>query len=110
MTTRFIPLQDISPPPPEQLHIASLVAHLRPEHSSTIYQWILQLHNNIRAEIHADDIQGKLVIVTESNDEKSIADFLIQLRDQPGVLSAAMVYHEYLSAEDLLEELHTEAH
>jgi nitrate reductase NapD len=109
MTTTFIPLHDLSLPSSEQLHIASLVAYLRPEESATVHDWILQTHNNIRAEIHVDDIQGKLVIVTESNDEKSIADFLTQLRDQPGVLSVALVYHEYLSTEDLLEELPIEA-
>ena len=102
MTSESIPLHDLDHPP--QLHVASLVAHLRPEKLMAVRQWILQPQHNIQIEIHAENAQGKLVIVTESSAEKAIADFLDNLREQSGVLNAALVYHEYLSAEDLLEE------
>lgn len=110
MTPPHIPLHDLTPAP-QQLHIASLVAHVRPEQLSAVCDWILQSsHHNIRSEIHAENSQGKLVIVTESPAEKAIANFLDELREQAGVLNAALVYHEYLSAEDLRDDSQHEVH
>lgn len=103
MNQQCIPTQDISFPP-QQLHIASLIAHVRPEQLSELRVWLLAPHNHIHIEIHAENAQGKLVLVTESEEEKAIVDFLDELRGQPGVLNAALVYHEYLSAQDLADE------
>ncbi len=113
MKSERIPLQDVSPVLPlplRQLHIASLVAHVRPANFHDVRDWLSQPHDNIHAEIHAENDQGKLVIVTESPAEKCIVDFLEDLRNQPGVLNAALVYHEYLSAQDLQDELRNEEH
>ena len=85
-----------------QWHIASLVAHVRPPQLSDIKHWLLQ---QPLVEIHGESTQGKLVILAESLNEKTIADLLDQLRQQHGVLNAALVYHEILSAEDLLDDL-----
>lgn len=107
----YIPLQDITHPqatPVRQLHVASLVAHVRPTHLSRLRGWLQQKHANISAEIHAESDQGKLVIVIEGEAEKNIAAFLDELRDQSGVLNAALVYHQYLSADDLQDELSNE--
>ncbi|WP_323815218.1 chaperone NapD [Cellvibrio sp. NN19] len=104
MNQQFIPAQEISSPP-QQLHIASLIAHVRPEYVAQVRHWLSDESNTIiRAEIHAETAQGKMVIVTESEAEKAIADFLDALRNQPGVLNAALVYHEYLSGSDLADE------
>lgn len=104
MDHQRIPSHELTFPPP-QLHIASLIAHVRPEQLAPLRQWLSDEKNTlIRAEIHAESAQGKLVIVTESEQEKAIADFLDTLRGQPGVLNAALVYHEYLSAQDLADE------
>ena len=100
-----IPLRDLTHTP-AQLHIASLVAHVRPEQLAATRNWLLthaSTHNAIHIEIHAEDRQGKFVLVTESEEEKAIVNFLDDLRAQPGVLNAALVYHEYLSAQDLQE-------
>ena len=107
MNSHCIPVQDItSPQPPiSHLHVASLVAHVRPGQLTTIQAWLQQPQLHITAEIHAESAQGKLVIVTESAEEKCIANFLDELRNQPGVLNAALVYHEYLSAQDLQDEI-----
>lgn len=109
MNSQCIPLRDVTHPQiaTEQLHVASLVAHVRPEQLTQLRAWLLQAREQITAEIHAENAQGKLVIVTESAAEKCIADFLDELRNQPGVLNAALVYHEYLSAQDLQEETAT---
>jgi len=103
MNQQFIPTQDISFPP-RQLHIASLIAHAKPEQVSDLRTWLLAPHHHIHIEIYAENAQGKLVLVTESEEEKAIVDFLDELRGQPGVLNAALVYHEYLSAQDLADE------
>ena len=87
---------------PSQWHIASLVAHVRPQQLDEIKHWLLQ---QPLVEIHGESAQGKLVILAESASEKTIADLLDQLRQQQGVLNAALVYHEILSAEDLLDDL-----
>ena len=102
-STHTIPLRDLTQIP-AQLHIASLIAHVRPEQLAAIRNWLLaqaSIHNSIHIEIHTEDMQGKLVLVTESEAEKAIVNFLDDLRAQPGVLNAALVYHEYLSAQDL---------
>lgn len=102
-STHTIPLRDLTQIP-AQLHIASLIAHVRPEQLAAIRNWLLaqaSIHNSIHIEIHAENAQGKLVLVTESEAEKAIVNFLDDLRAQPGVLNAALVYHEYLSAQDL---------
>lgn len=104
MNQQFIPTHDISFPP-QPLHIASLIAHVRPEQLAFVREWLSDVSNTlVHAEIHAETAQGKLVIVTESEAEKAIADFLDALRNQPGVLNAALVYHEYLSGSDLADE------
>jgi nitrate reductase NapD len=111
MNSECIPLHDITSAhlnTAGQLHIASLVAYIRPVHFFAVRAWLLQPRENIHAEVHAENDQGKMVIVTESSAEKSIVDFLEDLRNQPGVLNAALVYHEYLSAQDLQEELSSE--
>lgn len=108
MTFNIIPLQDITCPS-QQLHVASMVAHVRPAYLVMFHEWLSkQVNENIQVEIHAESEQGKVVIVTESGAEKAIVDFLDDLRDQPGVLNAVLVYHEYLSAEDLRDEITTE--
>lgn len=104
-STHTIPLRDITQAP-AQLHIASLVAHVRPAQLAATRRWLLaqpSTNNAIQIEIHAEDAQGKLVLVTESEEEKAIVNFLDELRAQPGVLNAALVYHEYLSMHDLQE-------
>lgn len=87
---------------PAQWHIASLAAYVRPEQLEQLKHWLLQ-HNNL--EIEAESAQGKLVIVLESDHEKAIANFLDELREQDGVLNAALVYHEILDEQDLLDEI-----
>lgn len=105
MSQDFIPVQTISQSP-KQLHIASLVAHVRPAHFPIVRRWLSkEIQQGIRVEIHAEEpSSGKLVIVTESEEEKSIVDFIDELRGRPGVLNAALVYHEYLSESDLQDE------
>jgi nitrate reductase NapD len=85
------------------LHIVSFIAHLRPEKMAELKDWISR---SGKLEIHAENAQGKLVLVTESNDEQAIVQLLDELRAQAGVLNAALVYHEQIALEDLAAEEH----
>src|SRR6187551_3481431 len=84
--------------PPTHLHIASLIAHVRPEKMPSLKHWLAGFNN---IEIHAESAQGKLVLVTESDDEQEIIRILDELRGQDGVLNAALVYHEQIALDDL---------
>lgn len=87
--------------PATHLHIASFIAHVRPEKMTALKQWII---TNGQLEIHAESAQGKLVLVTESQDEQAIVQLLDELRAQPGVLNAALVYHEQIAMDELAAE------
>lgn len=92
--------------PPTHLHIASLIAHVRPEKMPRLKQWLASFNH---IEIHAESAQGKLVLVTESDDEQEILRILDDLRAQDGVLNAALVYHEQIALNELaLDELEHE--
>src|SRR6187551_1017084 len=84
--------------PPNHLHIASLIAHVRPEKMPSLKHWLAGFTH---IEIHAESAQGKLVLVTESDDEQEILQILDNLRAQEGVLNAALVYHEQIALDDL---------
>jgi nitrate reductase NapD len=84
--------------PPTHLHIASLIAHVRPEQMLPLKHWLAGFSH---IEIHAESAQGKLVLVTESDDEQEILRILDDLRAQEGVLNAALVYHEQIALDEL---------
>ena len=84
--------------PPTHLHIASLIAHVRPEKMPALKTWLADFPN---IEIHAENFQGKVVLVTESDDEQEIVRILDELRAQDGVLNAALVYHEQIALDEL---------
>lgn len=87
--------------PPKHLHVASLIAHVRPEKMQSLKNWLAHFHN---IEIHAESAQGKLVLVTESDCEQEIIRILDELRAQTGVLNAALVYHEQIALDELEAE------
>jgi len=82
----------------KQLHIASIVVHVRPDHFIDLKQWLLPQKG---VEIHAENAQGKLVLVTETEQEQAILDLIDQIAVHPGTLNAALVYHEIISAQDI---------
>ncbi len=88
-------------PPPTHLHIASFIAHVRPEHMCKLKDWLALSQ---QYEVHAEDALGKLVLVTESQYEQHILQRLDELRAQTGVLNAALVYHEQIALDELATE------
>lgn len=79
-----------------ELHIASLVVQARPDALPQIKNWVGLFPG---AEIGLEDMLGKLVVVLETDTEHKILELLDGLNEQAGVFSAALVYHEILTAE-----------
>lgn len=100
MQTNLIATENLNAPP-THLHVASLIAHVRPEKMALLKNWLAGFSN---IEIHAESAQGKLVLVTESDCEQEIVRILDDLRAQTGVLNAAMVYHEQIDLDELEDE------
>lgn len=77
----------------EPLHIASLLVHARPELFAAVKANLRLLPG---LELHQESPAGKLVVVLEAEHESRILQYIQQISEIPGVLNAALVYHELL--------------
>ncbi|MDX5373946.1 MAG: chaperone NapD [Pseudomonadaceae bacterium] len=77
----------------DALHIASLLVHARPELLAAVKANLRLLPG---LELHQESPQGKLVVVLEAEHEQQILQRLEQIGGLPGVLNAALIYHELL--------------
>jgi len=78
------------------LHIASLLVHARPELFEAVKANLRHLDG---LELHQESPLGKLVVVLETEHESQILQRIDQISSLPGVLNAALVYHELLTTE-----------
>ena len=78
------------------LHISSLLVHVRPELLAAVKANLRQLDG---LELHQESPEGKLVVVLEPEHERHILARIEQINALPGVLNAALVYHELLEPE-----------
>ncbi|TBR42497.1 sorbose reductase [Marinomonas agarivorans] len=81
-----------------EYHVASFIAHAKPEHSSMLAKAISEIEG---AEIHAISPEGKIVFTIEADTQRHIANRVehIQYRDE--LLSLSPVYHQFLNEEQL---------
>ncbi|EJN27369.1 hypothetical protein involved in formation of periplasmic nitrate reductase [Pseudomonas sp. GM78] len=79
----------------EALHIASLVVHARPELFDAVKANLRLLEG---VELHQESAAGKLVVVLETVHENQILQRIDQISNLPGVLNAALIYHEILDS------------
>lgn len=77
----------------ETLHIASLVVLARPQLLEAVKANLRLLEG---LELHQESAAGKLVVVLETADENQILQRIEQINNLPGVLNAALIYHELL--------------
>lgn len=77
----------------DALHIASLLVHVQPGHARSVARWV---EGQADTEIRGEDTAGKLVVVVESQHERRILALVDALQALPGVLGAALVYHQIL--------------
>lgn len=78
------------------LHIASLLVHARPELFEAVKANLRHLEG---VELHQESPLGKLVVVLETEHENQILQRIEHITSLPGVLNAALVYHELLASE-----------
>lgn len=80
----------------EQIHITSLLVHCRPEQLLAVKANLSLLPG---LELHQESAAGKVVVVLEAEHESLILKTLDHIQNLPGVLNAAMIYHELLTPE-----------
>lgn len=80
----------------DPLHIASLLVHCRPELLDAVKRNLMLLPG---LELHQESAAGKVVVVLEAEHESTILQTIDQIQQLPGVLNAALIYHELLTLE-----------
>lgn len=78
------------------LHIASLLVHCRPELIEAVKKNLALLPG---LELHQESAAGKVVVVLEAEHESQILSTIDHIQQLPGVLNAALIYHELLTLE-----------
>ena len=74
------------------MNISGVLVKAYPENISTIEKVISQMEG---VEVHGNNEDGRIVITVEQESANNISDTLVQIQDVPGVLSAAMIYHQF---------------
>ena len=75
----------------EEVHISSLVVHVKPEYLQTVKENIGRLAG---AEIYGESKNGKLVVVLETQQQGYITDIIDKINSFDNVLSTALVFHQ----------------
>lgn len=84
-------------PAAEEIHVAGLVVHSRPEQLGEAAAWLSALPG---VEIHGQSDQGKLVVLLESPHARDILELIDSTRARPGILDAALIYHEVVPQDE----------
>lgn len=80
---------------PAELHVSSVIVHVRPEKLGAVAAAVERLPG---VEIHQRAETGKLIITLETATTGAVLDRLTAIQDMPGVVSAALVYHQWEAA------------
>lgn len=75
-----------------EFHVSSLVVLTQPSLRHRLAEQIGALDG---AEIHAVSDEGKLVVTLEGPSQRPIMDAIDAINALPGVLSAALIYHQF---------------
>jgi len=87
--------------PKDELHIASLVVHARPQTAAWIAATIGVWDG---CEVSGSSPDGKLVVVMETAGGRRIMDQVEQINALSGVLNSALVFHHCEPFEQLTED------
>ena len=77
--------------PENEVHISSLVVHVKPEFLEQTKEKILELPNT---EIYGESEEGKLIVVLETENQGYITDSIDKINDFEGILNVALVFHQ----------------
>jgi nitrate reductase NapD len=85
-----------SPGQQDECHISSLLVHVRPERQQEVAALIAELPG---AELSQSPKPGKLILTLETANTFEIMERLEAINGMPGVVAAALVYHQWEAAE-----------
>lgn len=74
------------------LSIAGVLVHAVPAHIERVRARLTQLPG---VEVHAVTPEGKMVVTVEESAERMTGETVMRLYDIEGVLSAALIYHQF---------------
>ncbi len=84
------------------MNISGVLVHAHPEQADDVKTRLLEIPG---VEVHAVTENGRLIITVEDDDEKMVADTMLNLHQCEGVISAAMIYQFGNDDEDLEEKI-----
>ena len=90
----------------EELHISSIVVHVRPEAADAAARSIAAIPG---AEIH-QRLAGKLIVTLETGGTGDIMQHIERINDLPGVVATALVYHHWEPVSEAESEADHESH
>ena len=79
------------------MDISSVIVGARPEGAEQVKQSLEALEG---VEVHTVAEDGRMIVTIESGDEDNTSNTFEMIRQLPGVISAALVYHQYESDPD----------
>ena len=74
------------------MHISSVIVDVRPEHIGPARDLIQQWPG---IEVHAATPDSRLIVTVEADDDAASADAFARLAGVDGVMSVALVYHQF---------------
>ncbi|MGF1680460.1 chaperone NapD [Photobacterium makurazakiensis] len=75
----------------QEVHISSLVVHVKPEYLASIKTQISAMPN---AEIYGDSEEGKVIVVLETENQGYVTDTIDKINNLEHVLTTFLVYHQ----------------
>ena len=74
------------------MNISGVLVKAYPQHLLSIEKALTTMAG---VEVHGNNEDGRIVITVEDKSANNISDTLVQIQGVPGVLSAAMIYHQF---------------
>lgn len=74
------------------MNISGVLVKAYPQHLLSIEEVLKKMDG---VEVHGNNEDGRMVVTVEQDSANNISDTLVQIQDVPGVLSAAMIYHQF---------------
>ena len=74
------------------MNISGVLVKAYPDNLVTIEKALSKMDG---VEVHGNNEDGRIVITVEDESANNISDTLVEIQDVPGVLSAAMIYHQF---------------
>ncbi len=82
---------------PVGINISSLILGVAPGARDSVAALLTRLAG---VDIHANESDGRMIVTVESAAEAATVETFEAIRQLPGVLSAALVYHQFESDPD----------